>query len=373
MSGVGLRKVAYVFPIFNEAGNIDLLHETVSRVVAPLTERYEFSFIYVNDGSRDESLAKLTALAEADDRVTVIDLSRNFGHQLAVTAGLDAADADAVIIMDSDMQDPPAVSLELIEKWEEGYDVVYAQRRSRQDTVFKKTTARAFYWALRRIADIDIPENTGDFRLLDRKVVDELGKYREHNRFLRGLVSYIGFRQVAVPFDRDARHAGTTGYPLRKMIRFAADGILGFSTAPLRLVSKIGYWISALSFLGVLYALGVRTFASSSAVPGWAFITIVMCLLGGIQIIMLGLLGSYIGRIYTEAQGRPLYSVSSVRVGRENVSVRGGRRQIVLDIATSGENVPTDSGVATNGSADVAGGADLGVGVAGGDERGGQR
>jgi glycosyltransferase involved in cell wall biosynthesis len=309
------RRITYIFPIFNEAGNIDLLHQTVSEVTEPLVDRYDVSFIYVNDGSRDESLAVLNAVADRDDRVTVIDLSRNFGHQLAVTAGLDLVDADAVIIMDSDLQDPPRVSLELIERWEQGWDVVYAQRRSRKDTFFKKATARSFYWVLRKLADIDIPENTGDFRLLDRKVVDELRRYREHNRFLRGLISYIGFRQTAVQFDRDKRHAGVTGYPLRKMLRFAADGILGFSVAPLRLITRLGYFISLLAFLGIGYAVLVKLLVPETAVPGWAFIASSMFLLGGIQLIMLGMLGSYVGRIYTEAQGRPLYSVASARTG----------------------------------------------------------
>jgi dolichol-phosphate mannosyltransferase len=272
--------------------------------------------VYVNDGSRDESLDVLTALADRDPRVTVIDLARNFGHQVAVTAGLDAAaDADAVIVMDSDLQDPPAVSPLLIERWAEGYQVVYAQRRTRQDSRFKRATARGFYWLLRRVADIDIPADTGDFRLLDRRVVAELAKFREHHRFLRGLVSYVGFRQTAVLFDRDPRHSGRSGYPLRAMLRFAADGILGFSAAPLRLVSRIGYLISFLSFLGILYVLGVKVFAPADAVPGWAFITIGMFFLGGIQISMLGVLGSYIGRIYTESQRRPLYTVASVRTG----------------------------------------------------------
>ncbi|MCX2955183.1 glycosyltransferase family 2 protein [Streptomyces anulatus] len=315
MSAEPMRTITYLFPIYNEGGNIDLLHKTVSEVVKPLEDRYRVNFIYVNDGSRDNSLDLLNAVADADDRVTVIDLARNFGHQLAVTAGLDLADADAVIIMDSDMQDPPAVSLELIEKWEQGYEVVYAQRRSRQDTAFKKATARAFYWFLRKVADIDIPENTGDFRLIDRKVVEELRKFREHNRFLRGLVSFIGFKQTAVQFDRDKRHAGVTGYPLRKMMRFAADGIVGFSAAPLKLISKVGYSISFLAFLGICYVVGVKLFLPDTAVPGWAFITSAVFFLGGIQLIMLGVLGSYIGRIYTEVQARPLYSVASVRTG----------------------------------------------------------
>jgi glycosyltransferase involved in cell wall biosynthesis len=309
------RRVAFIFPIYNEEGNVDLLHRTVDEVTAPLAGRYEFSFVYVDDGSRDASLERLTELGARDPRVTVVELSRNFGHQMAVTAGLDLVDADAVVIMDSDLQDPPRVALELLEKWEEGYDVVYAQRRSRRDSPFKRFTATAFYWFLQKMAAVEIPKNTGDFRLVDRKVVDELRKYRERDRFLRGLVSYVGFKQTAVLFDRDQRHAGVTGYPLTKMLRFAADGILGFSTTPLRMITRMGYLISLLSFLGVLYVVGVKLFAPETAVPGWAFITIAMFFLGGIQIIMLGVLGSYIGRTYSQVQNRPLYTVASVRTG----------------------------------------------------------
>ncbi|ACU34094.1 glycosyltransferase family 2 protein [Actinosynnema mirum] len=320
------RKITYIFPIYNEQDNIDLLHQTIDEVTTPLRDRYDLEFVYVNDGSRDASLDKLLALRERDERATVISLSRNFGHQLAVTAGLDAAaDADAVIIMDADMQDPPRVSLELIERWEQGVDVVYAQRRSRQDGLFKRLTANVFYRTLEKLASIDIPRNTGDFRLLDRKVVAELAKYREQHRFLRGLVSYIGFRQEAVQFDRDARHAGETGYPLRKMLKFAADGMLGFSTTPLKLISRIGYLLSVVAFTGVLYVLGVKLLDPSSAVPGWAFMTIALFLIGGIQLIMLGVLGSYIGRTYVEVQRRPLYAVAVVArsAGRAPDSAEG--------------------------------------------------
>ncbi|MFC4078860.1 glycosyltransferase [Amycolatopsis samaneae] len=331
------RSVAFIFPIFNEEANIDLLHATVDEVTRPLADRYEFSFVYVDDGSRDGSLAKLTALAEADPRVTVVELSRNHGHQLAVTAGLDLVDADATIVMDSDLQDPPRVALELIGKWEEGFDVVYAQRRSRQDSAFKKLTASGFYWFLRKMAAVDIPKNTGDFRLLDRKVVDELRKYRERDRFLRGLVSYVGFKQTAVLFDRDKRHAGVTGYPLGKMLRFAADGILGFSVTPLRMITRFGYLISLLSFLGVLYVVGVKIFAPETAVPGWAFITIAMFFLGGIQIIMLGVLGSYIGRTYSQVQNRPLYAIASVRTGPPDSAgpERDGRERAGADAGSA--------------------------------------
>ncbi|WP_434449980.1 glycosyltransferase family 2 protein [Lentzea sp. E54] len=305
--------ITYVFPVYNEAENIGPLHRTVSQVTAPLAGRYRFTFIYVDDGSTDDSHARLRTLADADDRVTVVELARNFGHQTAVTAGLDLADADAVIIMDSDLQDPPRVSLELIDKWRQGYDVVYAQRRSRRDTTFKKVTAGTFYWFLRKVACIDIPRDTGDFRLLDRRVVDELRRFRERDRFLRGLISYLGFRQTGVLFDRDERYAGVTGYSLSTMLRFAADGILGFSVAPLRLISRLGYLISFLSFLGILYVAAVKVLTPETAVPGWAFTTMAMFFLGGIQITMQGVLGSYIGRIYAHSQGRPLYTVASVR------------------------------------------------------------
>lgn len=305
------KTVSYIFPIYNEEGNIDLLYATMSDLIKQ-HPAYNYELIFVNDGSRDSSLAKLIALQAKDDRIRVINFSRNYGHQLAVTAGLDYAQGDAVIIMDSDMQDPPKVSFELIKRWEEGYDVVYAQRRTRKDTLFKRFTAHAFYLVLQKLADIDIPRNTGDFRLLDRRVVDELNRFREHDRFLRGLVSYVGFKQIAVQFDRDRRHAGTTGYPLKKMIRFAADGIIGFSAAPLKIISNLGYVMSALSFLAALYALAVRIFEPSTIVPGWTFTVIAMSFMGGVQLVVLGVLGSYIGRIYTEVKGRPLYTIASI-------------------------------------------------------------
>jgi glycosyltransferase involved in cell wall biosynthesis len=214
--------------------------------------------------------------------------------------------------MDADLQDPPRVCLELIEKWEEGFEVVYAQRRSRQDNLFKKMSARAFYWVLGKLSEIEIPPNTGDFRLIDRRVVDVLGEFREHNRFLRGLVSYVGFKQIAVQFDRDPRYSGKTSYPLGKMLQFAADGILSFSSFPLKLVSRMGYVFSLLSFAGIFYALFVKIAAPKTVVPGWTFVVIAIFLVGGIQFIVLGLLGSYISRIFTESQNRPLYIVESV-------------------------------------------------------------
>ena len=218
--------------------------------------------------------------------------------------------------MDTDLQDPPRVSLEMVDLWESGVDVVYGQRRSRKDSVFKRSTAYVFYWALDRVASIEIPRNVGDFRLMDAKVVAEVARYREHGRFLRGIVAHVGFRQEALLFDRDERFAGETGYPLRKMLSFAANGILGFSTAPLRMISRLGIFISLLSVLLALYVLYVRVFEPDQSVPGWAFLGVGMFLLGGIQLIMMGVIGMYLGRVYIEAQDRPLYSLAAGRPRR---------------------------------------------------------
>ena len=309
------RLVAYVLPVHNEAAGIRAFHEALVTATEKRPD-LDFEFVYVDDGSRDESLELLLGLREADQRVTVIALARNFGHQIAVTAGLDAAvGRDAVVIMDTDLQDPPEVSLQLIETWETGADVAYAQRRTRSDAPFKKGTAFVFYWLLTRLASIDIPRNVGDFRLLDRRVVAEVVRYREHDRFLRGIVAHVGFRQEAVPFDRDPRYAGSSSYPLRTMLKLAADGILGFSTFPLRLISRLGLLISFLSVLGAVFVLYVRLFEPGQAVPGWAFIAVGMFLLGGLQLLMMGVIGSYLGRVYVETQDRPLYSLAMMARG----------------------------------------------------------
>lgn len=312
------RLLAYVLPVHDEADGILAFHDALVTATNKRPD-LDFEFVYVDDGSRDASLDLLLELREADERVTVISLARNFGHQIAVTAGLDAAAGrDAVIIMDTDLQDPPEVSLRLIETWESGADVAYAQRRTRRDSSFKRGTAFGFYWLLTRLASVDIPRNVGDFRLMDRKVVAEVIRYREHDRFLRGIVAHVGFRQEAVPFDRDPRHAGSSSYPLRTMLKLAADGILGFSTFPLRLISRMGVLISLLSVIGAAWVAWVRLFMPERTVPGWAFITVGMFLLGGIQLLMMGVIGSYLGRVYVETQDRPLYSLAMVARGRES-------------------------------------------------------
>lgn len=302
--------MSFVLPVHNEAGNIGTLHKRLVEVVRGLD--YESELIFVNDGSRDNSLELLQRLAENEWNVVVIDFSRNFGHQIAVTAGLDAAKGDAVIVMDTDLQDPPEVVLELVRAWEGGADVAYAQRRTRKDTWFKRTTASNYYRILRTLSDIDIPENTGDFRLMDRRVVDEVKKYREVDRYLRGMVSHVGFNQVAVPFDREERLSGVTGYPLRKMIKLASDGILGFSTFPLTVIARVGSFAAGIAVVGALYALVMKIFWPQYVVEGWTFIVMCVLFVGGIQIMMLGILGQYIGRIYREVQDRPLYTVRAV-------------------------------------------------------------
>ncbi len=306
------KRISYVIPCYNEAGSVDALFAALHPVLATLEKKYEVEIVFVNDGSTDGTLEKLIAIHHRDSRVHVLNFSRNFGHQWAITAGLDFVRGDAVVIMDADLQDPPAVSLELVREWEEGSDVVYARRRTRQDSAFKKHTAYLFYRLLDHLAEIKIPRDTGDFRLLDRKVIDTIGRFKEKNRFMRGLVAYVGFKQTAVLYDREARFAGKTGYSLGKMLRLAVDGVTSFSTMPLRLIAQIGAMISLVSAAGILYVLYIKLFHPAQIIEGTTTIIISILFMGGVQMIVLGILGTYIGRIYTEVQDRPLYIVSSL-------------------------------------------------------------
>ncbi|MEV6110587.1 glycosyltransferase family 2 protein [Streptomyces sp. NPDC051940] len=303
--------VSYVLPVFNEREGIRQFHTELTAALAARPE-LAFEIVYVNDGSRDGSLGVLRELAARDARVRVVDFARNFGHQIAITAGLDAARGDAVIVMDTDLQDPPKVSLELIDAWLAGAEIVHARRRSRRDSLFKRSTAAAYYRILRSCADADIPLDTGDFRLVDRKVADELRRYRERSRFVRGIVASMGFTQTEVAFDRDERFAGETKYPLRKMARLAIDGVTGFSTVPLKLITRLGFAVLALSAVGIVYAVAMKVFAPDITVSGWTMLMVVVLFLGGVQMLSLGVLGSYIGRTYSEVQGRPLYIVRQV-------------------------------------------------------------
>lgn len=304
------RLVTYIFPVYNNAPSLNALYTEMRTVTGSIAKKYEYEFIFVNDGSQDNSLEVLTKLAKKDKHVIVLNLSRNFGHQAAVSAGMDRSKGDAVIIMDADLQDPPAVCPLLIKKWEEGYQVVYAQQRSRQDSAFKRFTANLYYRVISSLSPITIPRNVADFRLADRRVVNIVCQMKEYHRYLRGMFSFAGFRQAAVPFDRQARHAGKSQYTLKKQIKLAKDGIFGFSDAPLRLVTRLGFFVSLFSVLGILYAVILKLFFTYITVPGWTMIVVSIFFMGGVQLVMLGVIGEYIGRIYNEVRNRPNYIIA---------------------------------------------------------------
>jgi dolichol-phosphate mannosyltransferase len=287
-------------------------------------ETYELLFI--NDGSKDTTVQKLIKIREHDKTVKLIDFSRNFGHQIAISAGMDFASGDAVVIIDADLQDPPELILEMITKWKEGYDVVYAKRIERKgETYFKKKTASLFYRTLRALTDIDIPIDTGDFRLMDRKVCNEMKTIQEKNRFVRGLVSWVGFKQTAVEYERDERFAGETKYPLKKMLKLSLDGITTFSYKPLKLANYLGISLSMLGFIYMLVVFYQKLFTNTT-INGWSSIIIIQLLFSGIVLIMLGVIGEYIGRIYDEAKNRPLYIVREVHGIEEHGISSVGRK-----------------------------------------------
>jgi len=298
-----------VAPIFNESGNLPELFRRVQATMESSGETWEL--ILIDDGSLDTSSDLILQLAAQDPRVRPVIFARNFGHQIAVTAGLDYSRGQAVIIIDSDLQDPPEVITDLIAKWREGYDVVYAIRAEREgESWFKKFTASMFYRLITRITDVNIPLDAGDFRLLDRKVVDVLNQMRERHRFLRGMSAWVGFRQTGVPYRRAARFVGETKYPFRKMFRLAINAITGFSYFPLQLATYIGFFAAGISILSIPVVIGLRLWGGSQApLVGQATTLIAVLFLGGVQLISLGILGEYIGRLYDEAKGRPLYIV----------------------------------------------------------------
>lgn len=301
----GKPTYSIVAPVFNESGSLPEFYRRVSTVMDSTGQSWEL--VLVDDGSGDHSAEIIRDLARQDRRVRPVIFARNFGHQLAVTAGLDYARGKAVIITDSDLQDPPEVIPELIAKWQEGNDVVYAVRAEREgETWFKLFTASLFYRLIYRITDVKIPMDTGDFRLMDRKVVDVLNRMRERHRFLRGMSAWVGFRQVGVPYRRAPRYAGETKYPLKKMLKFASDAITGFSYFPLQLATYLGFISAGLSILTIPLVVALRL-AGSHTFLGQATTLTAVLFLGGVQLISLGILGEYIGRLYDEAKGRPLY------------------------------------------------------------------
>jgi glycosyltransferase involved in cell wall biosynthesis len=301
---------SFVIPIYNEEDVLPELHKRLSSVLDGLDGDSEI--IFVDDGSRDESFIVMLAIRDADPRVKLARLSRNFGHQIAISAGLDLASGDAVMVMDADLQHPPELIPDFVARWREGYEVVYGVMVEREsETRTKRITARLFYRLLARLGDIEVPAAAGDFRLVDRKVLDAFRGMREQNRYIRGMFSWLGFRQVGVEYVCPPRFAGVSKYTFRRMIRFARDGLLSFSNAPLRLMLKIGFVVSGLAVLSAVAAIVAKV--TGHGVPGYASIVVAVSFLGGIQLLVLGVIGEYIARIHDEVRDRPLYVFSELQ------------------------------------------------------------
>lgn len=304
--------LSIIIPIYNEQGNIDRLINRLKGVVSQLS--IDCEYIFINDGSKDDSINIIKNLAKIDPSVKFINFSRNFGHQIAVTAGLDKAVGNRIVIIDADLQDPPELIIDMFNKMDEGFEVVYAKRKARKgESWMKKFTARMFYRILKAITSVNIPVDTGDFRIMDRKIVDVLKQMPEQQKFLRGQISWIGFNQTFVEYERDERNAGETGYTYKKMIRFALDGITSFSNFPLKFASICGFVVSGIAFLVGLYALYSR-FISGHYVEGWTSIIISVLFLGGIQLISIGIIGEYISRLSSNVRNRPLYIINDTNI-----------------------------------------------------------
>lgn len=307
------KLLSVIVPCFNEGPVIEMTQARLLEVLRHIPD-LDFELIFVDDGSGDETLQRLRRGLREDHRIRILSFSRNFGHQAAITAGLEHCSGDAAVLIDADLQDPPEVIEQMVAAWRQGADVAYGTRTERQgETKMKTSTAKGFYRLLNRLSDVAIPVDTGDFRLMDRKVIEAFLRMPEQHRFIRGMVSWLGFNQVSVPYERAPRVAGTTKYPMRKMVQFALDGIVSFSRVPLKLVTWIGFVSSLMALFGIVTALLVRVF-TNSWVPGWAAIFIGILFMGGVQLISIGVIGEYVGRIYSEVKKRPLYLVKD-RIG----------------------------------------------------------
>ncbi|MBD1572462.1 glycosyltransferase family 2 protein [Vibrio sp. S17_S38] len=315
-----MKTVSIVIPCFNESEVIDFTVEELLSVTGGISN-YKFELIFVNDGSSDDTESKLLAYSKQHENIRTISFSRNFGHQQAVSAGLDVSTGDAVVLIDADLQDPPKVISDMIVKWEEGFDVVYGTRASREgESWFKRITAKSFYRLLSYLSEVEIPLDTGDFRLMDRQVVDHLIAMPEKSRFIRGMVSWIGFNQTAITYERSARFAGESKYPLTKMIKFGLDGILSFSVKPLKLSIMMGFICSGISMLMLLYFVYVRIM-TDHWVSGWTSLFVAILFMGGVQLISIGIVGEYVARIYKESKNRPLYILKE----RRNINAEEAR------------------------------------------------
>jgi len=301
------KKLSVVIPIYNEEPNIELLYQRLRQVLE--NTPYSWELIFVNDGSKDASGSIVKRIREKDRRVKYIEFARNFGHQIAVTAGVNHAFGDMVVIIDADLQDPPELILDMVKKWEEGYEVIYAKRKKRKgETWFKLLTARIFYRLLRRITSFDIPLDTGDFRLMDKKVAENLRNMPERSRFIRGMVAWSGFRTIGIEYEREERHAGETKYPFKKMLRFAIDGITSFSYFPLQLASYLGIFFAVVSFICIVVVLYLHFFTHKT-IHGWTSTILAVLFIGGIQLFTLGIIGEYLARIGTDVKQRPVYVI----------------------------------------------------------------
>lgn len=304
-----MKKLSMVIPMYYEEEVVNECYTRLEKVLGGL-ENYDYEIIFVNDGSKDKTLELLTEIANKNKKVKILSFSRNFGHQAAVTAGLREVTGDVILIIDADLQDPPELIPDMLKLWEEGNEVIYGERKSREgESKFKLFTASMFYKTLNALSDVEIPKNTGDFRLVDRKVVDTINAMPEHNKFLRGLFSWVGYKQYAFKYERKERFAGETKYPLKKMLKLAADGIIGFSTKPLKLLGGLGITSIFISFAILIYAILSFIFSWNNLTEGWTSLMVAITFFAGVQLLSVWILSEYIGRIYDETKKRPEYII----------------------------------------------------------------
>lgn len=314
---LSMKKVSVVIPMYYEEEVAEECYKRVSKTLKELKE-YEYEIIFVNDGSQDKTLKILEEIARKDSNVKVISFSRNFGHQAAVTAGIKEVTGDAIVIMDADLQDPPELIPDMLKYWEQGNEIIYGTRKTRKgESAFKLLTAKMFYKTLNALSDVEIPKDTGDFRLVDRKVIDVINNMPEHNKFLRGLFSWVGFKQMSYEYERQGRVAGKTKYPLKKMLKLASDGIISFSTKPLKLLGTLGVLSIVISVIILIYALISYAFKLNNLSAGWTSIMVAITFFAGVQLLSIWIMSEYIGRIYEETKKRPQYIVDK-KINIEN-------------------------------------------------------
>lgn len=304
-----MKKISVIVPMYYEEEVVEKCYLKITEVLKNI-EEYEYEIVCVNDGSKDKTLDILENIASTDNHIKVISFARNFGHQCAVTAGLKYVTGDAIVIIDADLQDPPELIPDMIKLWEQGNDVIYGKRKARKgESVFKLFSAKMFYKTLNALSDVEIPKDTGDFRLVDKKVVDVINQMPEHNKFLRGLFSWIGYKQIPYEYERKERIAGKTKYPLKKMLKLASDGIINFSTKPLKFVGCLGIITIVLSIIVLVYAIVSYIFNLNNLVPGWTSIMVAITLFSGVQLLSIWIISEYIARIYDETRNRPQYII----------------------------------------------------------------